>query len=229
MFFSSFKALTAISSITSLLNDRIKEYKHFSSFVSHLLAASRLSHNVDSILVDVYGRYVHNEKGFKLKTLLNQHLQKRLLTFSMQNNKNNFEGKTTFSPFIETLWTLLRKVDIIDEKSLRGVLLMIHQLCRNVYNDAKRIKTFIRSEKLKFQVLQIATAMTLSFIIKTSMVLTRYPHIDFSLNVEALIASSLALLLSSLSFVPFLHLHQPSLKNLALSLFVFFIVLLLPV
>jgi len=210
-----------------LLNKRIEDYKEFSFLASHLLALSKLNHNLDSLFVKTYEKYVAGKRRHsKFKTLLENMLKRRIL---VQLNTRSSKGKEEISsPFIKALWSIIKNLDSIDENSLSQILSSSYQLSKHLYQNAKRIKTFIKSERVKFQVLHIAAAMTLSFIIKTSFILAKYPFINVLSNPMILTLFSLIFILFSSSFTPLLQARFPSFKELAFSLLVFLAVLVFP-
>jgi len=229
IFFLFFKVFKESFDFISSLNERVDDYREFSLLTSHLLALTKLNHNLDSLLVEAYEKYTSDKgKNSKFKILLEDLLGKKIFREMQLNVRNSVREKKLSSPLIEVLWSTLKKLDSIDREGLSEILSLSYQLSRHLYQNARRVKALIKSEKIKFQVLQIATAMTLSFIIKTSFILMKYPLISTSFNPLTLIFFSLTFLLFSSSFVPLLQMRIPSFKELAPSLLAFLGVLAFP-
>ncbi|MHC1637437.1 MAG: hypothetical protein ACXQTU_04635 [Candidatus Nezhaarchaeales archaeon] len=229
IFFLSFKILRECFALILSLNERTRDYREFSLFTAYLLALSRSNQNLDSLLVGVYNKYSNDRKGDSKFKILLEHLLYRKLFTKAPVNIERFRRNTLSSPFVRALWSILKKLDFIDKESLSDILFLSHKLSRDLCQNAENVKTFVKSEKLKFQVLQIATAMTLSFIIKTSLILMEYPFIGVLSDPIALTFFTFTFLLFSLSFVPFLQLRTPSFKELVVSSLAFLAVLAFPV
>jgi len=213
-----------IEIVTELAN-RFTDYEALHLFVTKSIKSLCRQRNLLSLLEEAYRMPCKgSEARLKMRRVIGDLLCKKIL----KGKRRNFSGATKLSsPLTRLVFSLLEKLGSIDEVSLRNFMTSLHDLSSSLYLNAKKLRELIAVEKFKHRVLQIASSMTLGFVIKTFFAFARFSSMNLTINV--LVFASFALLsitiFTALSCV--IQLRHPSFKDLALC-FVLFAALVFP-
>lgn len=210
--------------VTELMN-RLTDYESFDLFALKLLASLGHSRNLLSIMGDVYKSFNKKSRSSsRIKAFIKKVLYQRILKCKKLCDKDvKFP-----SPTVEFLLSLMERLDFIDETSLKAFLTSLHNLSSFLRLNARKLRDFIAAEKVKYRVLQMASSMTLGFMIKMLSIFMNSSLFNVPLN---LIVLTSFVVLSMIFFVVFpaiIHLRYPSFKEMALYIFIFLIFVILP-
>lgn len=208
------------------LNNRFVDYEVLHLFATKSFKSLASRRNLLSLLEEVYKvPNARSEAQLKMKRIVGGMLCKKIL----RAEERNLSSATKLSsPLTKLAFTLLEKLDFIDEVSLRALVTSLRDLSFSLHLNAKKLRELIAVEKLKYKVLQIASSMTLGFVIKTFFAFARFSSTNLVSN--ALIFASFALLSITIFtvFTCIVQLRYPSLKDLALCFAIFITVILMP-
>ncbi|RLF19597.1 MAG: hypothetical protein DRJ68_05825 [Thermoprotei archaeon] len=211
-----------LSSYVEVLEDNTSS---LSKALSMLRAYCRRVNNIDSLMMEVCSYSLHDDA---MPTTIQDELKRFFSSsFTFKQSRRNS------NPFLESLNDLLHELELIDYKAIPSFLATIYEIVIDVKRLLKGVKEYLKVELLKLNVLQMASAMTLAFIVKTAFLLggVTIPGLCSlpNANFLHLLLLALALLLISASLAPLAFLKRPTVGRIALLVTMFFVVTLFPI
>lgn len=218
--------LQDLARVAKMLMDRLTDYESLNLLASKLLSFFLDGkRNIPSILKDVY-----KSSDYKLRSSLRmKRAVRKALYQRVFKCKRLHDQEVKFSsPTTKFLFSLIGKLDFIDEPSLRAFLALLQRSSLSLLINAKKLKDFITAEKVKFKVLQIASSMTLGFMIKVSFVFMKFSSLSVLPGLFALASFASLSIVFFIIFPSIIHLRFPSLKELVFCLLIFVTFMILP-
>jgi len=208
------------------LNNRFTDYEALYLFTIRSLKSLGSRRNLLSLLIEAYKvLHVQSEAQQKMKRIIGDTLRKKILKVKKENLLSVTELS---SPLTKLTFSLLEKLDSVDEASLRDFMTSLHDLSFSLYLNAKKLREVMTVEKLKYKILQMASSMTLGFVMKTLFMFTKFSSTNITLNVFVFTSFALLSITIFTVFACIIQLRYPSLKDLILCLTIFIAVTLAP-
>ncbi|TDA34770.1 hypothetical protein DSO06_04375 [Candidatus Nezhaarchaeota archaeon WYZ-LMO8] len=223
--FSVYVTLRDLAKITEELTDRLVDYECLNLLAARSISLLDSRRNLLSLFDGIYKSPTHRSHALlRMRLAVGKVLQQKIFKFKILNDQ---EARIS-SPLTKLLFSLIEKLDFIDEHSLRELFTSLHNISSYIYLNVKKLKELIAAERLKYKVLQTASSMTLGFMIKILSIFTilSSPNASFSLITFTFFAA-----LSIMLFIVFssiIHLRHPSFKELAFCIFIFLAFIVLP-
>ncbi|MEM1625377.1 MAG: hypothetical protein QXZ45_03640 [Candidatus Nezhaarchaeales archaeon] len=217
--------LRDLTRIIMELTDRLIDYECLNLFVTKSISSLNSRRNLLSLFDGIYKSSNYGSQAFlRMKSAIEKVLCQKIFNFK---NFNDQEAKIS-SPLIKLLFSLVEKLDFIDEHSLRDFFTLLNSISSFIYFNIKKMKDLILVERLKYKVLQIASSMTLGFMIKTLSIFTTFSSPNASFNLITFISFATFSIMLFIAFPSIIHLRFPSFKDLALCIFIFLALIVLP-
>jgi hypothetical protein len=212
--------------VVAELNNRFTDYEALHLFATKSFKSLDSRRNLLSLLRETYEvPCTHSEAQFKMKKMVRDMLRKKILK---AKGKNPSGTTKLSSPLTRLVFLLLEKLNFVDEVSLRNFAASLHDLSFSLYLNAKKLRELIAVERLKYKVLQIASSMTLGFVIKTFFVFARLSSMNLAPNIFVFTSFALLSITIFTAFAYIIQLRYPSFKNLTICLLIFVVLLFLP-
>ncbi len=205
--------------VVTELNNRFTDYEALHLLIIRFIESLSNRRNLPSLLEEAYKMsYKRSEALLKAREMVKVMLCKKILKVKSARASG---GTRPSSPLTRLALSLLEKLDFIDEISLRSLMISLHDLSFSLCLNAKKLRDLIAVEKLKYRVLQIASAMALGFIIKAFFTLAKFTSTNLTASVYVFTSFALLSITIFTLFTYIIQLHHPSLKNLAVCFTIF--------
>ena len=212
--------------IVTELNNRFTDYEALHLLTIKSIESLSRRRNLPSLLEEVYKMpYKRSEALLKARKIVKGLLCKKILKVEKARASG---GTRLSSPLARLVLSLLERLDFIDEISMRSLMISLHDLSFSLYLNAKKLRDLIAVERLKYRVLQMASAMTLGFVIKAFFTLVRFSSINLIPSICVFTSFALLSITIFTLFTYIIQLHHPSLKNLAICFTIFAALIFLP-
>ena len=212
--------------VVTELTKRFTDYEALHLFATKSMKSLGRQRNLLSLLEEVYKTPCkRSEAQLKIRGIVGDLLCKKILKVK----KKNFSGATRLSsPLTRLVFSLLEKLDSFDEASLKNFMTSLHDLSFSLYLNAKKLRELIAVERLKHKVLQIASSMTLGFVIKIFFAFTRFSSTNLTYNVLTFVSFALLSITIFTTLTCTIQLRHPSFKDLVLCFTLFVALACLP-
>lgn len=209
------------------LNDRLADYELLyllsNGLVSSIIEGRR---NLISLLEGACRNIQKTlPTALRARGTLRALLYKKL--FINENSKLINKVKAS-SPLTNFILSIIGRLDFADEFSLKNIIVSLHYLSFSIYSNAKKLKELIAVERMKYRVLQTASAMTLGFIVKTFLMFIKFSYTSLSVDLLVVVAFSLFSIVLFVIFSSFVQLRHPSSKELVIPILVLIAFVVLP-
>lgn len=216
--------LRDLTNTVAELMSRLTDYESLNLFTFRLLSSLDSRKNLLSILEGICKSSDHKSlSSLKTKNAIRKVLYRRIFKC-----RRSHDQEVIFSsPATKLFFSLVEKLDFIDEPSLKAFFTSLHKLSSSLRLNAKKLRAFIVAEKVKYKVLQVASSMTLGFMIKTLSIFMNFS--SFALpNLLTLTSFAILSIIFFIVFPSIIQLRHPSFKELALCIFIFLTFMISP-
>lgn len=225
IFFFTYVTMRELAETITGLNARLTDYEALNLLATTLLSSLDSRRNLLSFLEGAYRSPDNRSQALlKMKNVVRKSLHQRIFKCKRLNNQET----RLSSPLTRLLFSLIGKLDFIDESSLKDFFISLHKLSFSLYLNAKKLKDLIVVEKVKYKVLQVASSMTLGFVIKTLSVFMKFSSSNISFSLFTFISFATLSITLFIVFPSIIHLRFPSFKDLAVCIFIFLTFMILP-
>jgi len=212
--------------VVTELNNCFTDYEAFYSFTTKSIESLGRQRNLLSLLKETY-KMSHKESEAQLKTkgIVRDLLYRRT---SGAKRTNPSSATKISSPLTRLAFSLLEKLNLVDEASLRNLVTSLHDLSFSLHLNAKKLREFIVVEKLKYRVLQMASSMTLGLVMKTFFAFAKFSFVNPIPSALVFISfASLSITIFTV-FTCIIQLRYPSFKDLAICFIILAVIIFLP-
>lgn len=223
--FFMYMTLRDLAEATTELTSRLTDYECLNLLTTKLLSSLDSRRNLLSLLEGVYKSSEHRSQALsRMRSAMKNTLYQRIFKCKRSDSREAMIS----SPLTKLLFSLIEKLDFVDESSLKVFFTSLHSLSSSLYLNAKKLKDLITAERLKYKVLQVASSMTLGFMIKMLSVFMRSSSSNASFNLLTFTSFAILSIMLFIVFPSIIHLRFPSFKELVLCIIIFLVFIVLP-